>query len=398
MGKHHNNLEQEAFEAIVGLSFEFAILIDIGNGLCKILKKQDKKRIPYLIDGDYIPYKDQLASFVNYSVSKNSQKEAANIMSLDRIIAETKDGGTYNVFFSVLIPGGKIRYKKWRYFRLLGHENQIVFTREDVTDAVLSERDKVTGLVTIERMLVESRLILEKNKKVPFYFILLDIDGFSNYNQLFGAESGNQLLKHIATFLLTLRSENVVVGHLSSDNFVLLMPKATFNKEMFYPLDNILNAYNPDFSYAVSIGLASLNSQIDDIRTAQEQAQIANRSLKNTRGIAFAIYNKTLSHSVLINQSIVPLLRKGMLNHEFVPYYQPIIDSKTGKMVMAEALVRWFTPTKGMVSPNDFIPILEKNGFIGELDYYVRDQVCAFIKKRCEAGDAFPVSVNISRI
>src|SRR5574344_208308 len=245
-------------------------------------------------------------------------------------------------------------------------------------------------------MLVESRLILEKNKKVPFYFILLDIDGFSNYNQLFGAESGNQLLKHIATFLLTLRSENVVVGHLSYDNFVLLMPKATLNKEMFYPLYNILNAYNPDFSYAVSIGLASLNSQIDDIRTAQEQAQIANRSLKNTRGIAFAIYNKTLSHSVLINQSIVPLLRKGMLNHEFVPYYQPIIDSKTGKTVMAEALVRWFTPTKGMVSPNDFIPILEKNGFIGELDYYVRDQVCAFIKKRCEAGDAFPVSVNIS--
>jgi EAL domain-containing protein (putative c-di-GMP-specific phosphodiesterase class I) len=209
---------------------------------------------------------------------------------------------------------------------------------------------------------------------------------------------GDGLLKHIATFLLGLRSENVVIGHMAADNFVLLIPKSDFKKENFLPLKDVLNAYNKDFSYAVSIGLASVNCHVSDIRSVLEEARLANRTLKNRRGVSFAIYNKALSRSVLINQSIVPLLREGMHNHEFIPYYQPIVDSKTGKMVMAEALVRWISPTHGFMSPGEFIPILEKNGFIGELDYYIRDQVCSFIKKMSGEGKAFPISVNISRI
>ncbi|MCB9207639.1 MAG: EAL domain-containing protein [Ignavibacteriales bacterium] len=92
------------------------------------------------------------------------------------------------------------------------------------------------------------------------------------------------------------------------------------------------------------------------------------------------------------------LIKKGNKNGEFETYFQPIIDSNTHKVVTCEALVRWKSLTQGLVGPSDFIPILEKNGFIGELDYYVREKVCEFIVKNKEKGLPFPISVNVSRI
>lgn len=89
----------------------------------------------------------------------------------------------------------------------------------------------------------------------------------------------------------------------------------------------------------------------------------------------------------------------GIENNEFEVYYQPIINTKDSKILLAEALVRWISPTLGFVRPDIFIPLLEQNGFISKLDYYVREKVCQYFRNKIDFGMVVrPISVNISKV
>ena len=90
---------------------------------------------------------------------------------------------------------------------------------------------------------------------------------------------------------------------------------------------------------------------------------------------------------------------KGLINHEFVVYYQPKVALENSHLVGGEALVRWKKPDGTMIPPNDFIPCLEKNGFITALDFYVYEEVCRFIKSRVDKNlPIVPISVNVSML
>jgi len=111
-------------------------------------------------------------------------------------------------------------------------------------------------------------------------------------------------------YLSQLSSNEISVKHVSADIFVILMPKKDFDKKFFEDFEKYLTEFNPNFTYSISIGIALLDYKIIDIRIAQDEAKLANKSLKDVRGVSFAFYNKTFSKSILIRQSIVPLLRK----------------------------------------------------------------------------------------
>lgn len=90
-------------------------------------------------------------------------------------------------------------------------------------------------------------------------------------------------------------------------------------------------------------------------------------------------------------------LQEGIAKEQFKVYYQPVIDTKTGKIASVEALIRWIHPDKGFISPALFIPALEENGHISELDFYVLKKVWQFINDRCENNKfVVPISVNLS--
>ncbi len=91
-------------------------------------------------------------------------------------------------------------------------------------------------------------------------------------------------------------------------------------------------------------------------------------------------------------------MEKALENHEFEVYLQPKVCLKTGKVIGAEALVRWIHPTKGMIYPNDFIPLFEENGFILKLDQYVFEEVCKLLRRWIDEEKPLRrISVNLSR-
>ena len=98
-------------------------------------------------------------------------------------------------------------------------------------------------------------------------------------------------------------------------------------------------------------------------------------------------------------QTIINEMENALVNHEFVPYYQPKYNIETGSIIGFEALVRWIHPQKGIIPPNQFIPLFESNGFISQVDFCIWEQVCQDLRRLLDKGYyVMPISVNVSRI
>ena len=112
-----------------------------------------------------------------------------------------------------------------------------------------------------------------------------------------------------------------------------------------------------------------------------------------------AYYEACMRELMLQDQMIVRDMETALQDEQFTIFLQPIYNIKNDSIVSAEALVRWFHPINGMISPGKFIPVFERNGFIVKVDRFVWESVCKFIKhQREETGEVIPVSVNVSRL
>ena len=130
-----------------------------------------------------------------------------------------------------------------------------------------------------------------------------------------------------------------------------------------------------------------------------DRARLAMNTVKGSYMHRYAYYDEKLKQMMLEEQMIVRDMEFALQERQFSIYLQPVYNSETGRIVSAEALVRWQHPSQGMISPGKFIPLFERNGFIVRLDRYVWERVCEFMAELREAtGMLLPVAVNVSRL
>ena len=143
----------------------------------------------------------------------------------------------------------------------------------------------------------------------------------------------------------------------------------------------------------------TLSSVWEDINVLYDEASLACRSCADNYLKSFAFYQKSLGEQALKDQYIANHMAEALADGQFRVYLQPQYDIRTNAMIGAEALVRWKDPVRGMISPGEFIPAFEHNGFITNLDYYVWDTVCALLRRWLDEGrKVCPISVNISQV
>ena len=131
--------------------------------------------------------------------------------------------------------------------------------------------------------------------------------------------------------------------------------------------------------------------------TMVDRAAIAQR-VKNNYMNKIAVFDDKIAEKEYAEQNVIMEMNNALGSDQFHIYLQPKVDMITGRIVGSEALVRWLHPTKGVISPVDFVPIFEGNGFISEIDFYMLEQVCKMIRRWLDKGlEAKPVSVNLSR-
>lgn len=263
--------------------------------------------------------------------------------------------------------------------------------------------DTLTGLYNRSAFIKSAQQLLDSNPLTEFSIMKLDIGGFKVINDILGREVGDRVLIRIADVLRQMIGRDGVYARFFADNFMMMIPYSERSVHPQMILDRVQKAIADGGEVAhdvqIYIGVYRVTDRNISVDNMVDRASIACRSINGSFREHIAYYDENMRRKMLEEQEIRSESRRALENGEFYVCYQPIYGIKAKKFVSAEALVRWNHPTKGMIPPARFIPIFEKNGFIAELDLYVLEQVCIYMKKRADNGlPPFPISVNVSRM
>jgi diguanylate cyclase (GGDEF)-like protein/PAS domain S-box-containing protein len=234
--------------------------------------------------------------------------------------------------------------------------------------------------------------------------VIVDVDRFDAVNETFGRELADRLLVDLAQRLVACSRRTDTVGRLESDTFIALRGSITDPLEMIDFADEMRKAINEPFDLdneqeviTVSMGIA-LNSRDEPPERLMRDAELALAQAKESGGNCTVVFDETLRTKALNRATAEAGLRNALAENEFVLYYQPIIDLQLGRFVGSEALIRWADPARGLVPPDEFIPVAEKTGLIVPIGEWVLGEACRQTSEWNRARPERPldVAVNVS--
>lgn len=215
---------------------------------------------------------------------------------------------------------------------------------------------------------------------------------------MFGVESGDVVLQNIFRTLTHSKLSPVITARVESDHFVCLVENKNLDfEELTSVCDNKFIKDGKCMNLIIRCGIFYVEEKPMKISGMIDRAKLAKRYITDEYVQPYMVYDQSMQVAYVDKAKLAGELQEGIAKEQFKVYYQPVIDTKTGKIASAEALIRWIHPDKGFISPALFIPALEENGHISELDFYVLKKVWQFISDRCENNKfVVPISVNLS--
>jgi EAL domain-containing protein (putative c-di-GMP-specific phosphodiesterase class I) len=306
------------------------------------------------------------------------------------------NNGEYSWINGILIAISKGQFSDTVYMCLFQDGG---LTPINVESTNYKEYDQTTGLLNEHSFLKAARFLLEEGGNDNYCLIAIDIEHFKLFNDWYGRQMGNKILGQIGLELQKIQNEfKTVAGYFGGDDFVVIMPneRPLIDKLLTDLIAHIkVVTVNPGFFPKFGIYIV-----IDGeyVAAMYDRALIALSSIKENYTKQIAYYDSNIRQDFEYSQSILMDTQQALYNHEFMVYFQPKCNMLNGKIVGVEALVRWNHPTKGIISPGDFVFILEKNGFIVNLDLFVWQETCRLLSNWLDQGNqGVPVSVNVSR-
>lgn len=230
-------------------------------------------------------------------------------------------------------------------------------------------------------------------------FIQFDVERFKLINEKYGVEEGDELLAFLTQTLGLICSEEQPYCRLTADVFMVV---TTFNSDQqlldfIHKIESMLSGFH-DMDYRLIFGVAIAEDRTLHTRRHGDNASIARQSVKGSALNNIGFFNGRMKNELQKKQIIEEDMKTALVDNQFVMFLQPKYSISTGKIIGAEALARWIHPQKGMISPADFVPVFEENGFILKLDQIIWESACRKISDWINKGvTPVPISVNISR-
>jgi len=265
--------------------------------------------------------------------------------------------------------------------------------------------DSLTGLTN--RALFEKELELTikqiNRHKRNIALVFFDLDNFKNVNDTFGHDVGDKLLIEVGKII----QENIrscdTLSRWAGDEFVLLLDELKHMDDSVLIVQNI----QKKMKHPIKIGTHTLHvscsvginvyEDAQDVHQMLKNADIAMYEAKKNGKRNYAIYTSVLGEKIISDVQLNEELLQALKRDEFIVYYQPQVEILTGKIVGAEALVRWEHPEKGILFPLKFIPFAEEKGYIVKIGQRVLEQACKDMQKWLNNGYKLNnISVNIS--
>ncbi len=247
---------------------------------------------------------------------------------------------------------------------------------------------------------------LAERNKLLLAILFLDLDRFKEINDNFGHDQGDLLLIEAARRISECVRDEDIVARLGGDEFTVLLSNLKDLQCIERIAQHIIDILNKPFELksglgyvSVSIGIAFYPDDADDFNSLIKHADQAMYYAKNSGRNCFVYFTKSMQELTQYRHNLLRDLRTAVGKQQFELYYQPIVDLNTEEIYKAEALIRWNHPSRGMVSPQDFIPIAEESGLINEIGDWVFKQAVLMVK-HCQQQyrEDFQISINKSPV
>ncbi|MDD3410323.1 MAG: EAL domain-containing protein [Eubacteriales bacterium] len=268
------------------------------------------------------------------------------------------------------------------------HQNQLRY---------LAEHDSLTNICNKTAFYRKTKQMLEKLPDTAFAMIAFDIGHFRVINDIFGHEEGDRLLRYIAARLQSGLNGRATYGRIDADDFTICLPADDETLQtLFANADAAMGEYDLPFDVVLQWGVYFIDDPSLPISLMHDRAGMAKRTIKGNYLRRVAYYDDALREEMLAEQEITGEMNAALEQGQFEVYLQPKCSLADGRVIGAEALARWIHPTKGFMSPAQFIPIFEKNGFIMKLDAYIWERACQLLSRWRHLP--IHISANLSRV
>ncbi len=245
----------------------------------------------------------------------------------------------------------------------------------------------------------EAAEMIKRHPDEEIAFIQFDVERFKLINEKYGVEAGDDLLDFMYNTLGLICGEEQPYARLTADVFMVItaFKSDTELLDFIHRLESMLTGFR-DMEYRLIFGVAIVEDRTPHTRRHGDNAAIARQSIKGNALNNIGFFNGRMKSDLHKKQSIEDDMMNALLGNQFVMYLQPKFSISSQRIIGAEALARWIHPEKGMISPADFIPVFEENGFILKLDQIIWESACKKIREWIGKGiKPVPISVNISR-
>lgn len=353
--------------------------------------------------------------------------------ALEELLAhvEDEDKATYRVFLRKMLAGliGSPNFIPIKEERLsvsvhMGMQGQVAtyhkvecFLMKDETQAVIRMTVVVCALdaeeiyrmqlartitndCTPAMLLKASDEVIKKHPEKEYAFIQFDVARFKAINEMYGEDFGDELLNYFVESLKIICDQNQLFVRLTADVFMIMTAYETQQDllDLVETINDNLLGYK-DVTYRLVFGISYIEDVHAGLRKFGDRAALARQSIKGNVLTYVKFFEEGMNHSVLTGKYVEDHMEKALENGEFVMYLQPKYRMPDNTIVGAEALVRWIQADNRIVSPVDFIPVFERNGFVTKMDECIWEQACQTIRAWLDNGvEPVPISVNVSRL
>ena len=263
-----------------------------------------------------------------------------------------------------------------------------------------TETDRLTGLYNRDYFFEYANRIYHEYPNTPRDAIVLNIEQFHSINSFNGREFGDRVLCCLGNEISVVAKElGGIGGRFGADRFDIYCQHSDDYSGIFNRLQTKINSLMPNTSIRLRMGVMPWEKNVEPIQMFDRARTACNMARGNSKHII--LFDEEMLKRELFEQKLLNDLNRALSNFEFEVYYQPIYDitSGTPKLISAEALVRWNHPELGLLIPDKFIPLFERNGKIFDVDKYVWTAAAMQLARWREEYDIrFPVSLNLSRI
>lgn len=379
-------------EILVGLLEDDYRVLEACNGQVAMdILKERKDRISLILLDIHMPVMD---GYTFLDLVKEDEE-----LSLIPVIVMTQGNSEADELEALAHGATDFLPKPYRPRIILHRVAGLIKLRENAAMVSQLEYDRITGLYSKEFFYRKVEEQLLEDPEGEYCIVGSNIENFKLVNDIFGVRKGDQLLKEVADMAKEMVGREGFCGRFAADRFLCFIKKDKEERDRanagHFEKLNVSSLFK---SIVMRWGIYEITDRTIPVEQMCDRALLAADSIKNQYHQYFAIYDDSLRINLLREQRITSVMEQALEEKQFVVYLQPQYSLKDNCMIGAEALVRWNHPEWGFMSPGEFIPLFEKNGFIPKLDQYVWEQVCRMLHKWKEQNlPLLPVSVNISR-